>query len=64
VWASANCGLLPRGDASIMAAIVSVFRILKAKTDRLCGLVVRVPGCRTEIYCASCEVRIEFIYAM
>jgi hypothetical protein len=26
--------------------------------------VVRVPGYRTEIYCASCEVRTEFIYVM
>jgi hypothetical protein len=24
--------------------------------------VVRVPGYRTEMYCASCEVRTEFIY--
>jgi hypothetical protein len=28
------------------------------------GLVVRVPGYRTEIYCVSCEVRTEFIYVM
>jgi hypothetical protein len=26
--------------------------------------VVRVPGYRTEMYCVSCEVRIEFIYVM
>jgi hypothetical protein len=32
--------------------------------DRVCGLVVRVPGYRTEMYCASCEVRTEFIYVM
>jgi hypothetical protein len=32
--------------------------------DRLCGLVVRVPGYRTEMYCVSCEVRTEFIYVM
>jgi hypothetical protein len=32
--------------------------------DRLCGLVVRVPGYRTEMYCVSCEVRNEFIYVM
>jgi hypothetical protein len=32
--------------------------------DSLCGLVVRVPGYRTEIYCASCEVRTGFIYVM
>jgi hypothetical protein len=30
----------------------------------ICGLVVRVPGYRTEMYCASCEVRTEFIYVM
>jgi hypothetical protein len=28
----------------------------------VCGLVVRVPGCRTEMYCVSCEVRTEFMY--
>jgi hypothetical protein len=28
---------------------------------RLCGLVVRVPGYRTEMYCVSSEVRPEFI---
>jgi hypothetical protein len=28
------------------------------------GLVVRVPGYRTEMYCASCEVRTEFMYVM
>jgi hypothetical protein len=33
---------------------------------RLCDLVVRVPGYRTEMYeyCISCEVRTEFIYVM
>jgi hypothetical protein len=30
--------------------------------NRLCGLVVRVPGYRAEIYCASCEVQTEYIY--
>jgi hypothetical protein len=34
------------------------------KVDRLCGLVVRVPGYTTEMYCASCDVRTEFIYVM
>jgi hypothetical protein len=29
--------------------------------DHLCGLVVRVPGYRTEMYGVSCEVRTEFI---
>jgi hypothetical protein len=32
--------------------------------DRLCGLTVRVPGYRTEMYCVSCEVRTEFIYVI
>jgi hypothetical protein len=32
--------------------------------DRLSCLVVRVPGCRTEMHCVSCEVRTEFIYGM
>jgi hypothetical protein len=31
-------------------------------SDRHCGLVVRVPGYTTEMYCDSCEVRTEFIY--
>jgi hypothetical protein len=31
---------------------------------RLCGLVVRVPGYTTDMYCASCEVQTEFIYVM
>jgi hypothetical protein len=30
------------------------------QVDRLCGLVVRVPGYTTEMYCASCEVRTEY----
>jgi hypothetical protein len=34
------------------------------RNDRLCGLVVRVPGYRTEMYCVCCEVRTEFIYVM
>jgi hypothetical protein len=33
-------------------------------SDRLCGLVVRVLGYVTEVYCVSCEVRTEFIYVM
>jgi hypothetical protein len=32
--------------------------------DRLCGLVVIVPGYTTEMYCVSCKVRTEFIYVM
>jgi hypothetical protein len=38
--------------------------VMLKKVDRLCDLVVRVPGYRTEMYCVSCEVRTEFIYVM
>jgi hypothetical protein len=37
---------------------------IQKKIDRLCGLVVTVPGHITEMYFASCEVRTEFIYVM
>jgi hypothetical protein len=40
------------------------FYVMKKKLDRLCGLVVRVPGYTTEMYCDSCEVRTEFTYVM
>jgi hypothetical protein len=32
--------------------------------SRLCGLVVRVPVYRTEMYCVSYEVRTEFVFVM
>jgi hypothetical protein len=38
--------------------------VIYKKVDRLCGLAVRVPGYRTEIYCVSCEVQTEFIYVI
>jgi hypothetical protein len=41
-----------------------LFNIDRMRLDRLCGLVVTVPGDRTEMYCASCDVRIQFIYAL
>jgi hypothetical protein len=34
------------------------------KGDRVCGLVARVPGYITEMYCVSCELRTEFMYIM
>jgi hypothetical protein len=37
---------------------------MQKKVDRLCDLVVRAPGYRTEMYCDSCEVLTEFIYVM
>jgi hypothetical protein len=41
-----------------------LFQVLSGYLDRLCGLVVRVPGYGMEMYCVSCEVRTEFIYVM
>jgi hypothetical protein len=38
--------------------------VMHKKAGRLSGLVVNVPGYRTEMYCVSCEVRTEFIYVM
>jgi hypothetical protein len=48
-----NCHLLKKLGLRLTYAYVMY--------DRLCGLVVRVPGYRTEKYCVSYEVRTEFI---
>jgi hypothetical protein len=40
------------------------FTIVFIDSDRLCGLVVRVPGYRKEMNCVSSDVRTEFIYVM
>jgi uncharacterized membrane protein AbrB (regulator of aidB expression) len=40
------------------------FRRIYPELDRLCGLVVRVPGYTTDMYCVSSEVRTEFVYVM
>jgi hypothetical protein len=45
-------------------AVVLNLKMWTDVKDRLCGLVVRVPGYWTEMYCDSCEVRTEFIYVM
>jgi hypothetical protein len=42
-------------------ALEASFSFLIQYADRLCGLVVRVPGFRTEMCCVSCEVWTEFI---
>jgi hypothetical protein len=42
----------------------SLHDIVWGVADRLCGLVVIVPGYLTVMYCDSCEVRTEFIYVM
>jgi hypothetical protein len=38
--------------------------IIGHDSDRLCGLVVRVPAYIMVTSCASCEVRTELIYVM
>jgi hypothetical protein len=37
---------------------------MQKKVDCLYGVVVRVPSYTTEMYCASCEARSDFIYDM
>jgi hypothetical protein len=46
---------------SPLTLIINMNKLLGA--SRLCGLVLRVSG-YTAMYCASCEVRTEFIYVM
>jgi hypothetical protein len=48
----------------LLLLVVVVVVVVVVVEDRLCGLVVRVPGYATEMYCASCEVRTEFIFVM
>jgi hypothetical protein len=59
----ALCSLPLNNNNNVNNNNVHYYKIYRAK-DRLCGLVVRVPGYTTEMYCASCEVRTEFIYVM
>jgi hypothetical protein len=40
---------------------VNVFSICLHSVRTACGLVVKVPGYRTDMYCVSCEIRSEFI---
>jgi hypothetical protein len=70
--------VLQRLEVSVTAFPVYIlFRVMIARglkprswlvgydhADRLCVLVVRVSGCRTELYCVSCKVRTEVIYVM
>jgi hypothetical protein len=45
------------------ATVMKKFSVCNVITIQrhLSGLVVRVPGCTTEMYCVSCEVRTEFM---
>jgi hypothetical protein len=44
--------------------IATVNLVPNIRIRDMTGLVVRVPGYTTEMYCVSCEVRTEFIYVM
>jgi hypothetical protein len=55
-----DSGLAPRLSLYRLGHSVS----LSIDLDRLCGLVVRVPDYKTEMYCVCCEVRNGFIYVM
>jgi hypothetical protein len=50
--------------ASRLPTVPWFARRILLKFDRLCGLVVRVPGYTTEMYYVSSEVRTDFIYVM
>jgi hypothetical protein len=52
----------PSPVTGIASLFFFFFTFIEKKVDRLCGLVGRVPGYRTEMYCVSCEIRTEFIY--
>jgi hypothetical protein len=43
---------------------LNLYMLCRRKWIASVGLVVRVPGYITEIYCDSCEVQTEFMYVM
>jgi hypothetical protein len=49
---------------AVESIIIIIIIIIMDVLGHLCGLVVRVPGYTTEMYCVSCEVRTEFIYVL
>jgi hypothetical protein len=60
----ALCWALAAFLSSLILYIACKYPWMWDRSDRLCGLVVRVPGYTTEMYCVSCEIRTEFIYVM
>jgi hypothetical protein len=47
-----------------LAARFALVHIQPKGRDRLCGLVVIVPGYTPEMYCVPCEALTEYIYVM
>jgi hypothetical protein len=65
LWSSGQSSWLQNGEVlGFLWGTNWIMYVMQKKVDRLCGLVVRVPGYRTEMCCASCEVRTRFIYVM
>jgi hypothetical protein len=67
LWSSGQSSWLQDGDVLFPVRYeLNLYMLCRRKAclDRLCGLVARVPGYRSETYCVSCEVRTEFIYVM
>jgi hypothetical protein len=54
----------PKPSQHLALALSTDSDCIASSMDRLCGLVVRVPGYTTELYCVPCEVRTEFVYVM
>jgi hypothetical protein len=55
LWSSGQGSWLQNGD---------VLFPVRNELIYICGLVVKGPGYRSEMYCVPCEVRTEFIYVM
>jgi hypothetical protein len=65
LWSSGLSSWLQNGDVlCYLWGTNWIYICYVEDIDRLSGLVVRVPGYRTKMYCVSCEVRTEFIYVM
>jgi hypothetical protein len=57
----ASCQHSNSTNIGLSSLFLFLFDPLFYLNDRLCGLVARVPGYTTEMYCVSCEVRTGFI---
>jgi hypothetical protein len=59
---SVNIGILsPPTPSEWNSWRATIFIPMVTLVDLLCGLVVWVPGCRTEMYCVSCEVQSSWL---
>jgi hypothetical protein len=64
-WSGGQSSWLHSGDDCASCEVRTEFiYVMYKKVDRLCDLVIRVLGYKTEMCCVSCEVRTEFIFVM